>query len=212
MNGLSLYTSGSTDEPKEIFHSWESLTQFAQLSIDEIKLTKDDVVLDVFPGNTIAHFTVTAYPAILSRASLHTAVFNPYTYLESFEKINPTYIALIPKHYELLTKTKKWKTIDMSSVRYMVTGSGPVTQQMIDDFRDRGVQTVANWYGMTEVPPPVMIAYNSEVFTKKNYNIDFAEDGECIIDGWKTGDIFNSDMTYKCRKVLANGRTWKNNI
>jgi hypothetical protein len=84
---------------------------------------------------------------------------------------------------------------------------------MIDAFRDRGVQTVANWYGMTEMPPPVFIGYNSESFDftpTDGYTVDFTDEGECVINGLHTGDIFNvTERKFLKRKVTANGNTWK---
>ena len=185
-------------------------------SVKEIKLTKKDRVLDVFPGNTIAHFTVTALPAQLSGAQLISANFNPYTYIDLFNKYRPTYISLIPKHWELLSKTKGWSNFDMSCVRYMVTGSGICSQAMIDSFLDRGVQRVANWYGMTEMPPPVFVGIDSESFDfkpRRNYNVEFTDEGECMINGWHTGDIFDlKSKKFLKRKDTANGTTWKSNI
>lgn len=213
MSTLSLLTSGSTDEPKIVSHSWDYINRCADKSIAEISLTPSDRVLDVFPGNTIAHYTITAYPALKSSAQLHTATFSPYEYIEHFKRIQPTYIALIPRHLELLKHTKGFKNLDMSCVRYMVTGSGIVTQDFIDTFRTQGVQTVANWYGMTEVPPPVMIGYNTVNFTKINKDISFTDEGECIINNQTTGDIFDvSTLTFLRRKNIANGKTWKTEV
>lgn len=211
MSTLTLLTSGSTDEPKIITHTWEYINKCADRSINEIGLTSNDIVLDVFPGNTIAHYTITAYPALRSNAQLHTATFSPYEYIEQFKRIQPTYIALIPRHFELLKSTKGFKNLDMSCVRYMVTGSGIITEEFIDAFKERGVQVVANWYGMTEVPPPVMIGYDTTNFTKINNNISFSSKGECIINGWHTGDIFDvTTMTFSHRRKSSNGKTWKN--
>lgn len=211
---LTLYTSGSTKEPKQVSHS--NIDQHVQRSIKEIGLTSNDIVLDVFPANVIAHYTVTALPALVSGARLVTANFDPYTYIKIFNEVRPTYIALVPRHYEVLSKLKSWKNFDMSCVRYMVTGSGPVPQSMIDDYRSKGVQLVANWYGMTEMPPPVFVAYNSESFdfsAKDGYSVEFASDGECIINGWNTGDVFDTaTKKFLRRKAEANGKTWKNNI
>jgi len=211
---LILHTSGSTDSPKKIKHSWNYITECAQQSIKEIGLTSTDIVLDVFPGNTIAHYTITAYPALLRGAQLHTTVFSPYEYIEQFKKVQPTYIALIPRHLEILEKTKGFKDLDMSSVRYMVTGSSNITQEFINAFRDRGVQTVANWYGMTEMPPPVMIGYNTPYFTKINEDVSFSNEGECIINGWHTEDIFEVGdiIKFSHRKTASSGKTWKTHI
>lgn len=223
MSGIILHTSGSTDEPKQVFHKWDYLKQCAQLSSNEIGLTKNDIVLDVFPANTIAHYTITAYPALASGAQLVTASFNAFTYLELFEQVRPSVISLIPRHLELLSKSKKWDTVDMSCVRYMVTGSNKIDQSFIDAFRNRGVKVVANWYGMTEFPPPIMIGYNSTKFDLKTLNgknhvifqpIDETRNlAECIIDGKTTGDIFDLEtMEFHSRRVNANRSTWKTTV
>lgn len=210
---ITLFTSGSTDKPKEVSHSWEYINNCADISIKEIGLNSDDRVLDVFPGNTIAHYTITAYPAIRCGANLFSSLFTPYEYIEQFKRIQPTYIALIPRHLELLEKTKGFKTLDMTCVRYMVTGSNKIEQKFIDTFRERGVQLIANWYGMTELPPPVMIGYNSTCFSKINKNVTFTDNGECIIDGYSTGDLFDTKtMEFIGRQKTPNGKTWKNNF
>jgi long-subunit acyl-CoA synthetase (AMP-forming) len=212
---VTLYTSGSTKLPKQITH--EDMQKHIHRSIAEIGLTTDDRVLDVFPSNVIAHFTITAQPALHAGAHLISANFDPYTYIKLFKEFQPTIISLIPRHLEILKNTKEWDSLDMSSVRYMVTGSQIVTQEMIDSLRSKGVQTVANWYGMTEMPPPVLVGYNSASFdltkVQSGYTVDFTNEGQCIINGLETGDIF--DLETGCflkRKNDANGQTWKSNV
>ena len=84
---------------------------------------------------------------------------------------------------------------------------------MITAFRDRGVQTVANWYGMTEQPPPVFVGYNTANFdftAKQGYAVEFTDQGECVINGFATGDIFDvKQKIFLKRKVATNGNTWK---
>lgn len=210
---LTLLTSGTTKAPKKVTHSWEYIESAAQRSIAEIGLTRNDRVLDVFPGNTIAHYTITAYPAYRASAQLISAKFEAIDYIQKFKEFRPTYIALIPRHWEILSEHNAWYDLDMSCVRYMVTGSQTVSQIMIDDFRNKGVQTVANWYGMTEQPPPVFIGYNSESFDLTNtfgHDVKFADDGECIINGMPTGDIFDVETKkFLRRKQEATGNTWK---
>lgn len=213
MSKLVLYTSGSTSDPKEVVIPWETVEQHALRSINEMELTKADTVLDVFPSNTIAHYVVTSFPAQLAGSNLITAQFEPYNYIKLFEKYQPTVISLIPRHWQILTKTKGWADFDMSCVRYMIVGSGVCSQAMIDDFKSKGVQRVANWYGMTEMPPPVFVGYDSEAFDftpKEGYAVEFAADGECIINGYRTGDVFDLvTKKFLKRKVESNGSTWK---
>lgn len=208
---ITLHTSGSTKEPKLVHHA--SIKEHVDRSINEIGLTSADRVLNVFPANVIANYTVTAVPALTVGAHLFTALFEPYSYIKIFEEFQPTYISLIPRHYEILSKTKGWENLDMSCVRYMVTGSGKIEQSMIDAFRERGVKTVANWYGMTEMPPPVLVGYNSASFdftAKEGYTVEFTDEGECVINGFHTGDLFDVEKKlFLKRKVEPNGNTWK---
>jgi long-subunit acyl-CoA synthetase (AMP-forming) len=208
---VTLYTSGSTKEPKLIHH--KSIIEHVHRSITEIGLTSNDRVLNVFPANVIANFTVTTLPAITAGAHLFSTNFEPFSYIKIFKEFQPTYISLIPRHYEILSKTKDWNDLDMSCVRYMVTGSSNISQEMIDAFKVRGVKTVANWYGMTEMPPPVFVGYDSVSFdftAKAGYTVDFTDEGECVINGHYTGDLFDVERKiFLKRKVTTNGNTWK---
>ena len=136
-----------------------------------------------------------------------------FNYIKIFKEFQPTYISLIPRHYDILKQTKGWDNFDMSCVRYMVTGSSNITQSMIDAFREKGVQTVANWYGMTEMPPPVFVGYNTAEFDftpKEGYSVEFTDEGECVINGWPTGDLFDvKQKVFLTRKINPNGNTWK---
>lgn len=212
MMKVTLFTSGSTKEPKQITHN-DMLTHIKR-SVAEIGLRSDDVVLDIFPSNVIAHYTITAQPALHAGAHLITSSFDPYQYMRLFKEYRPTFISLVPRHHEILSRTKGWNELDMSCVRYMVTGSSIVSQAMIDEFLSKGVKTVANWYGMTEMPPPVFIGYNSEAFdfsSKSNFVVTFSDEGECIINDYYTGDIFDlHTRKFLRRKINASNKdTWK---
>lgn len=211
---VTLFTSGSTSEPKQITHS--DMMSHIKRSVNEMGLNRSSKVLDVYPANVIAHYTVTAQPALHAGSHLVTLNFEPYNYIKLFKEIKPTHISLIPRHIEILEKTKGWVDLDMSCVKYMVTGSQPVSQDMIDKLTLKGIGIVANWYGMTEMPPPVLIGYNSESFDlnpQSGYDVDFTEDGECVVNGLHTGDKFDlKTRKFLERYSLANGNTWKVNF
>lgn len=211
---ITLFTSGSTKEPKLISHDRYELGKHINRSVKEIGLTSKDIVLDVFPANVIAHYTVTAIPALEAGSHLVSAVFDPYSYINLFKKYQPTFISLIPRHISVLEKTKEWHNLDMRCVRYMVTGSQTIDQIMIDNLLSKGIKIVANWYGMTEFPPPVFIGYNSETFDftpKDGYSIDFSDEGECIINGTHTNDLFDikEKKFLKRKSIDGNNHTWK---
>ena len=212
-NELVLYTSGSTKEPKEISHDKYSISLMAKRSVDALALTKDDIVLNVLPSNVIGYYSVLSLPSLYVGATFITSNFDPYQYLRIFNKYRPTVTVLIPRHVEILQNTKGWDSLDMSCVRYLVMGTNIINQSTIDMLLNKGVQKVGNWYGMTEMPPPVFIGTNTESFdftATEGYNVAFTDEGECVINGFHTNDIFDLETKkFLRRKHVANNDTWK---
>jgi len=217
MSDLILYTSGTTDEPKEVCHTSDAVKLMLKRSINELELTKRDVVINVFSSNVIAYYAITGLTAIEAGATLINMNFEPYQFIKAFKRYKPTVIGLIPRMMEVLQHTKGFQELDMSCVRYMIMGSQNVSQEMIDLMRSKGVQTVGNWYGSTENPPPVFVAKNNTVFDFKpriGYTVQFASDGECIVNGVPTGDIFDTEkqVYLKRKNEVSNRSTWKTNL
>ena len=212
---LILHTSGSTGPAKRVAHKWEFIRECALKTIKEQGLSSHDRVIDVFPHNTIAHWTLSALPAFLSGAEYHSMKFEAASFIAKFKDIKPTILNLVPRHLELLQEIEEFKELDMSCVRYMTLGAAPVTQTMINEFTKRGVMCVAVTYGMTEAPPPKMIGYNQTNFTIIDDDITFDEHGEAIINGKATGDIFHGhesgdgSLVFSHRLLAVKGNTWK---
>jgi acyl-coenzyme A synthetase/AMP-(fatty) acid ligase len=213
LNELILYTSGSTKEPKEISHGKASIELMVRRSINELELTEHDTVLNVLPSNVIGYYSVLSLPAITQGSKFITSNFEPYQYIRMFNKHQPTVTVLIPRHIEILQNTKGWDSLDMSCVRYLVMGTAIIPQETIDILLAKGVKKVGNWYGMTEMPPPVIIGHNTESFDftpTEGYTVTFTDEGECVINGLYTGDIFDLETKkFIRRKNVAHNNTWK---
>lgn len=196
-----------------VHHLAEDMDLYCRMAAMSIGLRSDDRVLNVLPSHVIGYHVVTAGAAQYAGAHLLTAQFNPYTWFDLFYKFRPTYTVLIPRHIDILSKLKQWRQLDMSCLRYVVTGSQRVEQYHIDSLLHRGVGHVGNWYGMTEFPPPVLIGHNSESFDFDHTHgrrVEFDSTGECIIDGHRTGDIFDvKNRKFSHRIAAASGQTWK---
>ena len=213
MSSLILFTSGSTTDAKEIAHDWDFINKRIDISVKELQLTDADIVLNVLPFNVIGYHTITAGPATKVGATLINTNFDAFSYIRLFNKYRPTIIGLIPRHIELLAQTKDFEKVDMSCVRYMIMGSQNVPQDMIDMLLAKGVKLIANWYGSTENPPPVMVAYNSASFDLHKdfgYHVGFSQDGECFVNNESTGDVFDlTTQQYSHRLKNATNSTWK---
>ena len=209
---LVLYTSGSTGPAKKVEHSWEFIYECAAKTVQEQSLSMVDIVIDVFPHNSIAHWTLSALPAFIAGAEYHSMKFTPKFFIEKFKEVQPTILNLVPRHLEMLQETEEFETLDMSCVRYMTLGAAPVTQKMVDAFTSRGVTLVAVTYGMTECPPPMMVGYNSPEFSWIDPKITFTDDMEAIIGDVQTGDFFkkaSGSIVFSHRAKEITGKTWK---
>lgn len=214
MSQLTIYTSGSTRESKEVTHDWDVINNAAQRSIELLNLTSDSRVLNIIPFNTIGFWTLTAYPAMLVKANLINMMFDPYQYIKTFNKFKPTHIGLLNRAFEVLKRTKEFTTLDMSCVECMFVGSDKITQEMIDTLLSKGVKKIINVYGMTEFPPPIYYGVNGLQFTHMigPNKIEFTNDNECVIDGFHTNDIFTDDRKFSHRNTNVQHSTWKTDI
>lgn len=216
MSSLTLHTSGSTSKPKQITHSWDFIRKCQAHSANVIGLTASDRVLNVFPHNVIAHYTVTAGVAEYVGADLLTMKFNPYKYADIVNEYKPTYISLVTPMLKMLQGSKAWKSLDLSSVRYMVIGSQVTPTLITNNLLDKGVQHISNWYGSTEYPPPVFTANGSSAFdlstTNPDLDVDF-RNKRCFINNEDTGDDFLIMPEGRClivpRELSSNNTTWK---
>jgi acyl-coenzyme A synthetase/AMP-(fatty) acid ligase len=213
MNNLTLYTSGSTGVPKTVHHLAEDMYLYCKNAATSIGLRSDDRVLNVLPSHVIGYHVVTAGAAQFAGAHLLSTQFDPYMWIRLVKEFRPTYTVLIPRHIDILSKLKEWNQLDMSCLRYVVTGSQRVEQHHIDSLLHRGVGHVGNWYGMTEFPPPVLIGHNSEAFDLSHTHgwvVEFTDEHECVIDGHLTGDVFDpTHRKFSHRRAEISGQTWK---
>ena len=61
-----------------------------------------------------------------------------------------------PDLLEALARSDGWSTVDLSSLRIMITGGAPVPERLIPTFFDRGV-TLLQGYGLSEAAPVVLL-------------------------------------------------------
>ena len=65
------------------------------------------------------------------------------------------------------------------------------------------------------MPPPVFVGYNTSSFdftARDGYSVEFTDEGECIINGFYTGDLFDTNTKVFCNRKTdtLNINTWKN--
>ena len=77
---LTLLTSGTTGKQKIVYHNWHNIEKHAYYSLYKYGIHQHSVILNMYPNSSIAHYTLTSYPAILAKATLSNFVWNPYNF------------------------------------------------------------------------------------------------------------------------------------
>jgi fatty-acyl-CoA synthase len=87
--------------------------------------------------------------------TVHRA-FDPAATLRDIERRQITLAISAPAMTKALVSHERWEATDLSSLRYVVTGSTVVREDVLAPWFDRGV-TVLQDYGLTEAMPVVTI-------------------------------------------------------
>jgi long-subunit acyl-CoA synthetase (AMP-forming) len=181
------YTSGSTGKPKKIVLSFDTMKMVVEENIRMQKITSNSVIANLcIPPSSIAFSCFLVLAAHVSGAKIITKKFNSKTYIDDLQGGTHTFI--IPAVYRTMSRTKKWKKLDLSSYDVVMTGSDIPPEGIKQNVLSKGAKRFLQIYGSTEVPPAI-----SESEDEKNFGVNIsplidykvANDGELFIK-WKT--------------------------
>lgn len=150
---LIMYTSGTTGRPKGAMLTHANLTWNTVNLLVDVPLAHDEVVLISAPMFHIAALAQTLIPSVLKggRAILEPS-FDVERTFDLIEAERVTVMFGVPSMFGFLTRSPRWATADLSSLRHLLCGGAPVPEPLIRTYQDRGL-TFLQGYGMTEVAP-----------------------------------------------------------
>jgi len=148
-----LFTGGTTGLPKgaEITHkqiAWNALNTIIS------DLHHGDITLNVFPlFHTGGLFVYTLPLLILGGTVILTRRFDADQVLDLMARERVTVFAGVPTMYELLTQSRRWSEVDLSSIRFCTSGGAPLPVALVTQYhRDKGL-SFKQGFGMTEWGP-----------------------------------------------------------
>jgi fatty-acyl-CoA synthase len=152
-DALIVYTSGTTGKPKGAVLTQAALVWNAFNSFHAHDLQQTDHVLTVLPMFHAGGLNIQTVPALLAGATvaLHKR-FEPGAWLADVAARRPTLSLLVPATMSAVIGHPAWAGTDLSSLKFLNSGSMVVPDSLIRAFHERGVP-VGQIYGATETAP-----------------------------------------------------------
>lgn len=150
---MLVYTSGTTGEPKGAMHTQAGMVANVDAAAAVQGLHEGDRVLSVLPFFHVGGLCIQTLPALAMGATVHLhARFDPAAWLHDVAAHRVTTSLLVPAVMRALMDHPAWAAADLTSLRFVNSGSQIVALNLIAAFHQRGVP-VAQVYGSTETGP-----------------------------------------------------------
>ena len=150
---LLVYTSGTTGLPKGAVHTQAQVLANARAAATVQGFSSQTRALGLLPMFHVGGLCIQVLPAVLAGGAVRLhARFDPGLWLQDVVAWRPDTSLLVPATMRALLEHPAWPDTDLSSLRFINSGSSVVPSALIQGFQDRGVP-VAQVYGATETGP-----------------------------------------------------------
>lgn len=146
-----LYTSGTTGRPKGVMIPHRMIAWNGYNTVAAWQLREDDVSPIFTPLYHAGGLTVFLVPLVVIGGTivLHRG-FDPAEVWRTVEAEGCTVALGVPTIWKMLLEAPELEAVDLSSVRWLVSGGAPLPEYLVEAYRARGV-ALKQGFGMTEV-------------------------------------------------------------
>jgi len=151
------HTSGTTGSPKGVMLTHANLTWNVINFLTCADFRSDDVTVAIAPFFRVGGTGVNVLPVLfLGGTVVVSSDLNPAGILQVMERHRVTVGFGNPDLLDALAHSELWPQVDLSSVRFVVTGGAPVPERLIRAWLDRGVLLLQG-YGLSEAAPLALL-------------------------------------------------------
>jgi fatty-acyl-CoA synthase len=160
------HTSGTTGPPKGVMLTHANLTWNAMNFVSCADFRSDDVTVAIAPFFRVGGTGVNVLPVLfLGGTVVVPSDLRPAGILQAMERHRVTVGFGNPDLLDALAGAELWPRVDLSSVRFVVTGGAPVPERLIRAWLDRGVMLLQG-YGLSEAAPLALLLDPASALTK----------------------------------------------
>jgi len=162
-----LYTSGTTGKPKGVILPHRMIAWNAYSTALGWQLREDDVspiYTPLYHAGGLGAFLMPIF-AIGGTVVLH-AGFDPAEIWRTMERERCTVALGVPTTWKLLMEAPEFAAVDLSHVRWLISGGAPLPLYIIEAYQRRGV-VFRQGYGLTEVGVNCFAMSNEDSVAKK---------------------------------------------
>jgi fatty-acyl-CoA synthase len=151
------HTSGTTGRPKGVMLTHGNVTWNVVNFLTCADFRSDDVTIAIAPFFRVGGTGVNVLPVLFVGGTVVVpGEVGAEEMLRLFERHRVTVGFGNPDILDALARSERWPTVDLSSVRFMLTGGAPVPERLIRAYLDRGV-TLLQGYGLSEAAPLALV-------------------------------------------------------
>ncbi len=154
---LLVYTSGTSGAPKGALHTQAAIAANIDAAIDAQGFDATTRTLAVLPLFHVGGLCIQVLPTLAAGGVVRLQPrFDADAWFDDVAMWRPTTSLLVPAAMRALIEHARWAETDLSSLRFINSGSQIVPRTLIDAFHARGVP-VAQVYGATETGPVTLV-------------------------------------------------------
>jgi fatty-acyl-CoA synthase len=151
------HTSGTTGNPKAVMLTHGNVTWNAVNFLTSADFRSDDVTIAIAPFFRVGGTGVNIMPVLFVGGTVVVPDDpSPDELLRLMEQHRMTVGFGNPDLLDALVQADRWPSIDLSSIRFVLTGGAPVPERLIRTYLERGV-TLLQGYGLSEAAPLALL-------------------------------------------------------